>query len=1224
MHNWRLLLLWLLTLASGSVAADSLLTGRVIGTATSVDYATGMASTTVNTAANAFDGNLSTFFASYDRSRTWVGLDLGEKHVVTRIGWSPRNDGNGPSRMLLGLFEGANDPTFMDAVPLHLISEPGIIGQMTYATCEVTRGFRYVRYVGPADARCNVAELAFYGHAGEGDDSHFHQVTNLPTLSFHTTDGVDPYDKEHERVSSFTFIYADGTMIQEESGTTRLRGNASMAHPKKPYRIKFSSQKHIFKGSDMRSPAKAKKWTLINNYDDKTLMRNLVAFEIARRMGCSYVPWSKPVDVIVNGEYRGCYQLTDQLTVDKNRVSITEMEVTDTEGEALTGGYLLELDGYASQETSWFTSAAGNPITIKSPDDKDITTEQAQYIRKAFGLMEAKILSSDYKDPEKGFRSSLDETSLLQYFLTEELAGNPDAFWSCYITKERGNDLFRLGPVWDFDNAFDNDYRNFPTNSLSNYLSLARGGAGNARALLIRLFSDQALCDAMTAMWDALRLSGTISAEALVAYVDSTARELQQSQRLNFMRWPILNQTIQVNPRAGGSYEVEVGWMKEYLENRVPWLDAFIHGSSVEEDTVEIASAAELAAFAARVNSGTPNLHARLTADIDFTAHHNEMIGTSGYKGDFDGGGHTIYIDLQRGEDYAALFHTLNGTVHDLTVKGTIQTSGKYAGGLVALTSNASISRCQTCVTIISDIQGDGTHGGLIGIADNGTSIEDCISASTISGTQTNCCGGMVGWASGSTTIRRCLVVNNHTVGTDGSDQLSRNSGNVIASDNFYLGTWAAGSGCGGMTRLAQAQLTSGETCYLLENCQPGSTAWRQTLWQDATPVPIPSHSTVYCKSRVHCDGTLYSGTLRQFSNLAADSRQDSHTFQDGACTYCGACSAESVPCDERGFYQIESAKMLRWFADWIEQGHVDASAVLTADIDLTDDPSLMLANGRPFRGTFDGAGHTITLAQTRSDRNAGLFGHLSGTLQDLTVRGTIRTSNQFAGMVSEILGGTLLRCQCYLDIISTVSGDGTHGGLAALLSEGTDIALLQDCIFAGSISGRSTHSCGGLVGWASVTGIISNCLMLGAMDVATDNCDIICRNNTNAILTDTYYCSDWPTAIPGDAIRTDATDMTSGALCYQLNGGRTDGRQAWFQTLGNDAFPVPDSTHGDVWLYEDAYTNEDPDAVQAPKGTTQRQEGKDTIYDLSGRRLEGRPARGFYIQPGKKHVNIR
>ena len=120
---------WAVAVADG----DPKLTGTVIGTAESVNYSTGRQSTTVNTCKDAFDGNLETFFASWERSYTWAGLDLGEPHVITRVGWSPRNDSQGEKRVQLGVFEGANSPDFMDALPLYVIGERGTIGTISHA-----------------------------------------------------------------------------------------------------------------------------------------------------------------------------------------------------------------------------------------------------------------------------------------------------------------------------------------------------------------------------------------------------------------------------------------------------------------------------------------------------------------------------------------------------------------------------------------------------------------------------------------------------------------------------------------------------------------------------------------------------------------------------------------------------------------------------------------------------------------------------------------------------------------------------------------------------------------------------------------------------------------------------------------------------------------------------------------------------------------------------------
>lgn len=557
MNYSRLILLTAITVNSWQVLADDQLKGTIIGTAEAVDYSTNSKSTTVNTCENAFDGDFETFFASYDRSYTWAGLDLGSPHVITRVGWAPRNDSNGPARVVLGVFEGANSPDFMDALPLYLIDEKGTIGKMSYADVSCSRGFRYVRYVGPSDSRCNLAELAFYGHAGEGDDSHLYQITNLPTVSIHTLNGEIPYDKEHQIVSQLTIISDNGTKLLSESGTTKERGNASRGFPKKPWRIKFDKKQNV-----LDAPAKAKKWTLINNYGDKTLMRNLLAFQLSKRLGMPYTPYGASVDVLMNGEYKGCYQLCDQVEINKGRIEITEMSKEDNDGEALTGGYLVEVDAYANQEISWFNSSGGNPVTIKSPDEEDITTQQRNYIESYFNQM------------ERDLDHYLDKNTFLRHFLVGELSGNTDTYWSTFMYKERGDDTMYTGPVWDFDLAFDNDQRTYPVNKINDFIYRTKGScAGKMRnlvdAFVLRNSDSQTM---LLDIWDKARQKD-LTEESLVAYIDQMEAELDKSQRLNFMRWPILNQLVHQNPKTWGSYQAEVENVRQFMKERLKWMD---------------------------------------------------------------------------------------------------------------------------------------------------------------------------------------------------------------------------------------------------------------------------------------------------------------------------------------------------------------------------------------------------------------------------------------------------------------------------------------------------------------------------------------------------------------------------------------------------------------------------------------------------------------------------
>ena len=550
------------------------LDGKIIGSQWSVDYDNNNAkSERVNTKGNVFDGDFNTYFASYDRSGTWVGLDLGEKYVINKIGYSPRLSHQ--NRVRLAVIEGANNADFSDAIPIHVIKEAGVEKEMNYAEINCSRGFRYVRYVTPNDVRCNLAELAFYGEKGEGDDSQFYQITNLPTVVINTKGAQEVTSKEEELSSVVYIVSEEGKkLLATEKTGVRGRGNASWNFPKKPYRLKFDEKQQL-----LDAPAKAKKWTLINNYGDKTLMRNILAFELSRRFGLAYTPYCHPVDVVLNGEYRGCYQLCDQIEVNKNRVNITEMEPEDVDLPELSGGYLIEVDAYASTEASHFYSTLGTPVTIKSPDDEDIVNAQTRYITDYFNRMENAVFASNFADPETGYRRYLDLDSFLKHFMVGEMSGNTDTYWSVYMTKDRESDKFFTGPVWDFDIAFDNDQRTYPIEAHTDYIFASKGSVASEamRQMVNRIVKeDEGARQRLLELWSEARNTKGIDETSLLEYVDKTVELLNESQKLNFLRWNILSERVHENPQASGSYEGEVAIVKNFIRKRLPQMDGFI------------------------------------------------------------------------------------------------------------------------------------------------------------------------------------------------------------------------------------------------------------------------------------------------------------------------------------------------------------------------------------------------------------------------------------------------------------------------------------------------------------------------------------------------------------------------------------------------------------------------------------------------------------------------
>ena len=829
------------------------LSGTPIGS-TSVDYSTGKQSTTVNTPACAFDGNTKTFYASYDRSRTWVGLDLGTPHVITKVGWCPRE--TQPTRVQLGVFEASNRPDFLDAVPIYLIPEGGTANKLDYADVNVSRGFRYVRYVGPNDVRCNIGELEFYGYEGEGDDSQFYQITNLPTVSIHTEAGYDPKDKVTELPSFVTITYDSGTRIQEYPVTAKGRGNASWGYPKKPWRIKFNDGKshHMLKGSPLESPAKAKKWTLINNYGDKTLMRNILAFEISRRLDMPYTVYCQPVDVIMNGEYKGCYQLCDQISVDSHRVPIVEMTPEDNEDPLVTGGYLIEIDAYASEESSWFNSSRNIPITIKSPDSDEITPEQSKYIKDYFNLLESDLWKSSYTDPEIGYRRRLDVESFLKHFIVGEFSGNMDTYWSTYMYKNREEDQFIVSPCWDFDLAFDNDKRIYPVNGRSDWAYTSGSSAPNMRSFVSRILSDKGAKQRISEIWTDMRDRGLFTPESFIAYVDSTAQVLDASQKLNFIRWPILNSKVHQNVSALGSYEAEVEVLRNYFRERIDWIDNYLGYNAppvYRDSTYYISNAKELMAFAYAVSMGANGSDAYLTADIDMAANSAEYlpIGTPGkpYCGTFDGRGHRILnLNISGGEGFG-VFGTVTGgaAIKNFVLDSSSSISGSAYVGIVGISSGAGLVSI-SCVGNEANISGMAQNvAGIIGCNMNSSCeffLSDCYNTGTISGG--NQSGTICGWIGDNGVMQNCWNIGSVTGYDWGHDMVRGNT----TLDNCYS-TFGDQ-----VTKITMEPVASGELCYKLNRGATEDVCWYQTLGTDAHPVLDSSHYTVYKAA----DGTYY------------------------------------------------------------------------------------------------------------------------------------------------------------------------------------------------------------------------------------------------------------------------------------------------------------------------------------------------------------------------------
>ena len=256
--------------------------------------------------------------------------------------------------------------------------------------------------------------------SAEVETQKYSQLTKIPTVYIETFDGADVTSETEYKLCRLMRVDTSKVEIFD-SVSIRGRGNASWGFAKKPYRIKFA-HKEKFLGDGF---ANAKNWTLLSNDGGKIMMQNGLASFVGRLTGLPFNAACKFVDFYLNGEYLGTYQISDQIEVKKYRVDIEEQDTVVTSRLTnITGGYLMEQDGYTDANATYFTTPNGGHIRIHSPDEDVINTRQYSYIKNFLTTVENNLFSSDYLNSRRGYLQYFDSTTLVGWYLASEIAAN--------------------------------------------------------------------------------------------------------------------------------------------------------------------------------------------------------------------------------------------------------------------------------------------------------------------------------------------------------------------------------------------------------------------------------------------------------------------------------------------------------------------------------------------------------------------------------------------------------------------------------------------------------------------------------------------------------------------------------------------------------------------------------------------------------------------------------
>ena len=392
-------------------------------------------------------------------------------------------------------------------------------------------------------------------------------LKKLPEINIETENYQDIISKDDYITGTFEF-FSNDYEFENFSFPMKIRGrgNSSWNFPKKSYQFKFDDKYNLF---DMPED---KKWLMLANYSDKTMIRNAIAFELGYLSSLDWSPGFHFAEVSINGESKGLYQFTEKVeTGDSNRVKIGDE------------GYLLEvdqLDRIDDDDIAFWTNKK-ILFVVKDPD-LEWGSVELEEIESYINETENILYGDTFKDPDLGYSKYIDVDSFVDWYIINEISKNNDAIFlsSVYMNYVSGEKL-KMGPIWDFNLGFGNvNYCDGELTSGWSYKFNDICGGDNWKVPFWwnRLFEDPAFVTKLKNRWSDLR-TNILSDQNLQDRIEKITNFLIENNapRRNFDKWSILGKYVWPNNYIGNNYTEEISYLKNWITKRVKWMDEAIN-----------------------------------------------------------------------------------------------------------------------------------------------------------------------------------------------------------------------------------------------------------------------------------------------------------------------------------------------------------------------------------------------------------------------------------------------------------------------------------------------------------------------------------------------------------------------------------------------------------------------------------------------------------------------
>jgi hypothetical protein len=355
-----------------------------------------------------------------------------------------------------------------------------------------------------------------------------------------------------------------------------IRGKSSEGFPKHQYHLETWDERNEDRPVSILGLPAESDWVLQGPYSDKSLMRNLLAYQMSNDIG-RYAARTRFIELFLNtgsaslslDDYAGVYVFMEKIKIDPNRVNVTRIEPGSSASPQITGGYIIKKDKYDPDDQTFVTSR-GQILIYADPNGFDLTQQEKDWIKGFMNAFEAALYGPRFTDPVNGYARFIDVDSFIDHHILVELAKNIDGFrLSTYMFIDNNSKL-HMGPIWDYDLSFGNANYNDGWLATGWYNRLL---SDTDYPYWRRLFQDKAFRSRYASRWFELRTT-LFATDRLFGTIDGYAALIDEPQMRNFQRWPILGTYVWPNWFIAKTFQEEIAWMEAWLADRLVWMDS--------------------------------------------------------------------------------------------------------------------------------------------------------------------------------------------------------------------------------------------------------------------------------------------------------------------------------------------------------------------------------------------------------------------------------------------------------------------------------------------------------------------------------------------------------------------------------------------------------------------------------------------------------------------------